>query len=62
VTQALAPDLAAYGIRVVAIVPDLISQDGQPPESLELAAATAPLGRVGYRANIAAALAFAASD
>jgi NAD(P)-dependent dehydrogenase (short-subunit alcohol dehydrogenase family) len=62
VTQALAPDLAAYGIRVVAIVPGLIGQDGQPPESLELVAATAPLGRVGYPADIAAAVAFAASD
>ena len=61
-TRALAFDLAAYGIRVVAIVPGLISQDGQPPKSLELAAATVPRGRVGYRADIAAAVAFAASD
>jgi Enoyl-(Acyl carrier protein) reductase len=36
--------------------------EGQPPESLELAAATAPLGRVGYPADIAAAVAFVASD
>ena len=61
-TRALAFDLAAYGIRVVAIVPGLISQDGQPPKSLELAAATVPRGRVGYRADIGAAVVFAASD
>jgi NAD(P)-dependent dehydrogenase (short-subunit alcohol dehydrogenase family) len=61
-TRALALDLAPYGIRVVAIVPGLISQDGQPPESLELAAATVPLGRVGLPADVAAVVAFAASD
>jgi len=61
-TRALALDLAPYGIRVVAIVPGLISQDGQSPESLALAAATVPMGRVGYPDDIAAAVAFAASD
>jgi 3-oxoacyl-[acyl-carrier protein] reductase len=61
-TRALALDLAPYGIRVVAIVPGLIAQDGQAPESRELAAATVPLGRVGTPADVAAAVAFAASD
>jgi 3-oxoacyl-[acyl-carrier protein] reductase len=61
-TRALALDLAPYGIRVVAIVPGLISQDGQSPDSLELAAATVPLSRVGRPADVAAAVAFAASD
>ena len=61
-TRALALDLAPYGIRVAAIVPGLIRQEGQPAESAALAAATVPLERIGEPADIAAAVAFIVSD
>jgi NAD(P)-dependent dehydrogenase (short-subunit alcohol dehydrogenase family) len=61
-TRALALDLAPYGIRVVSVVPGLISQDGQSEESIKLAAETVPLGRIGTPDDVAAGVAFLVSD
>lgn len=67
-TRALAVDLAPYGIRVIAVAPGHIDTD----ENVKwLAASTArqsavlariPMGRLGQRQEIAALVAFLASD
>jgi len=61
-TRALALDLAPYGVRVVAISPGLIRHEGQTADSVQAAADTVPLARMGAPADIAAAAAFLASD
>jgi 3-oxoacyl-[acyl-carrier protein] reductase len=61
-TRATALDLAPYGIRSVCVVPGFISQSFQEEERVAQAAATVPLGRIGQPEDIAAAVAFLASD
>jgi 3-oxoacyl-[acyl-carrier protein] reductase len=63
-TRALALDLAPYGIRVVGLVPGLITpgRDQTPPERLALTDATVPLGRAGVPEDLAGPAVFLASD
>jgi 3-oxoacyl-[acyl-carrier protein] reductase len=61
-TRAVALDLAPYGIRSVCVVPGFIQQPWQDEERVAASAATVPLERMGQPADIAAAVAFLASD
>lgn len=66
-TRAMALDLAPYGVRVNAVAPGLISTEallaGMPDESLQEAIQShIPVGRFGEPAELAAAIAWVASD
>jgi 3alpha(or 20beta)-hydroxysteroid dehydrogenase len=64
-TKAAARDLAKYKIRVNAILPGLIDTAmaaENPPEALQMFKALIPFGRFGTPAEIAALVAFLASD
>jgi 3-oxoacyl-[acyl-carrier protein] reductase len=61
-TRALALDLAPYGIRVVGLVPGLISPDDAPAEAVAKTDATVPLGRAGRPRDLAGPAVFLASD
>ena len=64
-SRALALDLAPFGIRVNVVGPGAIHTEEYEPygEAARIARGqVAPLGRVGYPADIAGAVAFLASD
>jgi len=64
-TRAIAIDLAPFGVRVNVVGPGAIHTEEFEPEGLEgrqRRGQTVPLGRVGYPADIAGAVAFLASD
>jgi enoyl-[acyl-carrier-protein] reductase (NADH) len=64
-TRAVALDLAPWGIRVNTVRPGAIAVDrgpGDPPDPRAADADQIPLGRMGTPADIAAAVAFLASD
>jgi NAD(P)-dependent dehydrogenase (short-subunit alcohol dehydrogenase family) len=64
-TRAAALDLAPYGIRVNAVGPGAIrsaEDEGHGGAATEERARTVPLGRLGEGADVAAAVAFLASD
>lgn len=64
-TRAMAVDLAPFGIRVNAVGPGAIHTEEYEPFGAEAKARrgqVVPLGRVGYPADIAGAVAFLASD
>jgi NAD(P)-dependent dehydrogenase (short-subunit alcohol dehydrogenase family) len=55
-TQGLALEVAAEGIRVNAVSPGLIDTDIQPPGRLERLAPTVPMGRAGRPEEVAEAV------
>jgi NAD(P)-dependent dehydrogenase (short-subunit alcohol dehydrogenase family) len=63
-TQSLALELAPHGIRVNAVAPGATNRDahGDAIEASSLTQPYVPLGRRGTPAEIAAAVAFLASD
>lgn len=61
-TRALALDLAPAGIRVNAVGPGTVPRRGEPAERYESYHSQYPLGRLGTGDDIAAAVAFLASD
>lgn len=64
-TRAIAIDLAPFGIRVNVVGPGAIHTEEYDPDGEEgkrRRGQTVPLGRVGYPADIAGAVAFFASD
>jgi 3-oxoacyl-[acyl-carrier protein] reductase len=64
-TRAIAIDLAPFGIRANVVGPGAIHTEEYEPEGEEgkhRRGQTVPLGRVGYPADIAGAVAFLASD
>jgi 3-oxoacyl-[acyl-carrier protein] reductase len=64
-TRAISLDLAPFGIRVNAVGPGPIRTEAwetQPPETKARQEQTVPLGHAGRPADIAAAVAFLASD
>jgi glucose 1-dehydrogenase len=61
-TRALALDLAPAGIRVNAVGPGTVPRRGEPEERYESYRSQYPLGRLGTGDDIAAAVAFLASD
>jgi 3-oxoacyl-[acyl-carrier protein] reductase len=64
-TRAIAIDLAPFGVRVNVVGPGAIHTEEYEPEGeagRRARGQTVPLGRVGYPADIAGAVAFMASD
>ena len=64
-TKIVARELAPYGVTVNAIAPAAVRtpvMDALPQERVEALAATIPVGRVGRAEEVAAAVAFLASD
>ncbi|MGI8416940.1 MAG: SDR family NAD(P)-dependent oxidoreductase [Nakamurella sp.] len=61
-TRALARDLAGAGIRVNAVGPGTVPRRDEPAEKYKGYVDEYPLGRLGTGADIAAAVAFLASD
>lgn len=61
-TRALARDLAGAGIRVNAVGPGTVARRDEPPDKYQGYVDQYPLGRLGIGADIAAAVAFLASD
>jgi 3-oxoacyl-[acyl-carrier protein] reductase len=64
-TKSIAKELASRGVRVNAVAPGFIETDmtaALPPEAREALAAQIALGRLGTPADVAAAVAFLASD
>jgi 3-oxoacyl-[acyl-carrier protein] reductase len=64
-TRAIAIDLAPFGVRVNVVGPGAIHTEEYEPDGEEgkrRRGQTVPLGRVGYPADIAGAVAFLASD
>jgi 3-oxoacyl-[acyl-carrier protein] reductase len=61
-TRSMALDLGPYGIRVVAVAPGSTDTDDMAPEVRARRGATIPLGRVGEADDMAAMIAFLASD
>src|SRR5438477_556762 len=64
-TKALAKELVSYGIRVNAVAPGLIAtpihQRNTPPEMVELALKTVPMGRMGTPEEVAEVILFLVS-
>ena len=64
-TRALSRDLAAKGVLVNAVCPGLIETDmlaGMPPDALQRYLSAIPAGRTGQPREVAALVAFLASD
>jgi NAD(P)-dependent dehydrogenase (short-subunit alcohol dehydrogenase family) len=64
-TRTAAIDLAPFGIRVNAVGPGVVHTEGsiaQSPDALAARARPIPLGRLGMPGDVAAAVAFLASD
>lgn len=61
-TVGLAAEVAGQGIRVVGVRPGLIATEIHAPGRLERLGATPPLGRPGTAEEVAAAIAWLASD
>ncbi len=64
-TRAIAVDLAPFGIRANVVGPGAIhteAHDERGPDAARRRAATVPLGRAGFPADIAGAVAFLAGD